>query len=471
MELNALLKMMVEHGASDLHLKVGRTPILRIKGELVSTNGERLSPEQIERMANSIMNDQLKKQFQEVKAVDMGYSLPGVARFRTNIYCQRGSPGIAFRNVPYEILSLEELELPDVMRTFCDKPQGLVLITGPTGSGKSTTLAALVRHINETRNVHIVTVEDPIEFLFKDDKAAINQREVGTDTPSFAIALRNVLRQDPDVIMVGEMRDLETISTVMTAAETGHLVFSTLHTNDCSQTIDRIVDSFPQLQQSQIRVQLSQVLLGVVSQQLVSRTDGTGRIAASEILIASPKAKKLIIEGKSNRILEEIESSVNYYKMQSMNQSLIALVANNVVTKKEAMLCSTNPGELELNLTKLLYQDKKEGKDLSRADYTKIAELEEMKKLVHQHEAKMKDVQEEKDTEVSSKNDIIANLERDLKNATAAIQKLKRSVGELNQEKQDILNTKDKQIRELKQDLYNLQMQVEEAKNKRGLFR
>ena len=346
MELNSLLKMMVEHGASDLHLKVGRTPILRIKGQLVSTNGARLSPDAIENMAFAIMNDQQKDQYRTMKAVDMGYSLPGVARFRTNIYCQRGSIGMAFRNVPYDIMSIDELELPEVVKTFCDKPQGLVLITGPTGSGKSTTLASVIRHVNETRNVHVVTAEDPIEFLFKDDKAAINQREVGTDTPSFAVALRNVLRQDPDVIMVGEMRDLETIATVMTAAETGHLVFSTLHTNDSSQTIDRIVDSFPQLQQSQIRVQLSQVLLGVISQALVGRADGSGRIAACEVLIASPKAKKLIIEGKTNRLLEEIESSVNYYRLQSMNQSLIALVANNVITKKEAMLNSTNPGEL-----------------------------------------------------------------------------------------------------------------------------
>ena len=258
-----------------------------------------------------------------------------------------------FRRVPFEIQNVEELNLPDVIETFTDYPSGLVLVTGPTGSGKSTTLAAMISLIARTRPCHVVTIEDPIEFLFPDDKATISQREVGTDTPTFHEALRNCVRQDPDVIMVGEMRDLETMSTVITAAETGHLVFSTLHTNNAAQTVDRIIDSYPADQQMQVRGQLALVLRAIVSMQLVEDHDGKSRLPACEILINSPKISKHIENGEIKEIPEEMENSVSFYHMQSMNQSLIALLAHNKITYEQAVDSSSDPDDLSLKLRKM----------------------------------------------------------------------------------------------------------------------
>src|SRR5471032_2010728 len=272
--LNDLLIYMAGQKASDLHLKPMRPPLLRINGKLIPVNGEPLKPTDLERMLLPILNHAQKEKFEQVQSVDFGYGVPGVARFRGNVYLQRGTVGAVFRRVPIQILDIETLELPQAVRDLTQIPDGLVLVTGPTGSGKSTTLAAMISEIAANEPLHIVTIEDPIEFLFIDKSSAISQREVGTDTPSFREALRNAMRQDPDVIMVGEMRDVETMQTVLTAAETGHLVFSTLHTNNAAQTIDRIIDAFPVEQHKQIRAQLALVMRGIISLKLVKTTDG-----------------------------------------------------------------------------------------------------------------------------------------------------------------------------------------------------
>ena len=319
MELNELLMFMTKKGASDLHIKPMRPPLLRIQGRLIPIKANPLQPEEVEQMLGEILKPGQRARFDETQAVDMGYGVPGVARFRCNIFLQRGTMAGVFRRVPFEIQGVEDLNLPDVISTFTDYPSGLVLVTGPTGSGKSTTLAAMINLIAKARQCHVVTIEDPIEFLFQDDKATISQREVGTDTPTFHEALRNCMRQDPDVIMVGEMRDLETMATAITAAETSHLVFSTLHTNNAAQTVDRIIDSYPADQQLQIRGQLALVLKAIVSMQLVQDHEGKNRLPACEILINSPKISKHVENGEIKEILEEMEISVNFYHMQSMN--------------------------------------------------------------------------------------------------------------------------------------------------------
>jgi twitching motility protein PilT len=310
LSLDDLLKFMTKKGASDLHLKPTRPPLLRLQGKLVPIKSVALKPKDIEDMVLPLLTPLQRKKFEESQSVDIGYGVAGVARFRCNFYQQRGSIAAVFRRIPFEIKNYGELLLPDVVATFAALPAGLVLITGPTGSGKSTTLAAIIQDIARTRPCHIVTIEDPIEFLFTDHMATISQREVGTDTPGFHDALRNTMRQDPDVIMVGEMRDLDTVSTVITAAETGHLVFSTLHTNNASQTIDRIIDLFPPDQQGQVRSQLAQVLRAVVSMQLVNRADGQGLVAAIEVLTHSPKISTHIEHGEIKEIHDEIENSV-----------------------------------------------------------------------------------------------------------------------------------------------------------------
>src|SRR5512145_2343544 len=344
--LDALLREMTGRGASDLHLKPTRPPLIRVTGRLFPLELESLKPEDIQGMLGQILKPQQVRKLEERQSVDFGYGVHGLARFRANVYYQRGTLAAAFRRIPYQIRLLEELNLPDVLLDFCDLPMGMVLVTGPTGSGKSTTLAALIKYITNRRPVHVVTIEDPMEFLFTDGVASISQREVGTDTPTFSEALRNVMRQDPDVIMVGEMRDPETIATVITAAETGHLVFSTLHTNSAVQTVDRILDTFPVDQQNQVRLQVAQVLKGVVSMKLVERSDGNGLTAALEILKVSPRMAQLIEKGETPNLLEEVESSVGYYRMQSMNQSLLALLVHGVITYKEAMKQSTDPEDL-----------------------------------------------------------------------------------------------------------------------------
>ena len=358
MDLEAVLKDMVRQGASDLHIRASRPPLIRNRGELQPLGGtEPISSEEVQSLAAGLLSPRQKKQFEEEQSVDLAYSVPGFMRFRVNIFKQRGTTSIVFRSITLDIPRVDDMGLPTVLQEFCRFPQGLVLVTGPTGSGKSTTLATLVRHINETRNAHIITIEDPIEFLFRDEKATISQREVGVDTPNFGLALKNALRQDPDIILLGEMRDLETISTVMLAADTGHLVFSTLHTNNAVQTISRIINVFPPEQHDQVRLQLANVLGGIVSQRLVPRKDGKGRIAAVEILINSPRIKTLIIENKINAITEQMERAVVYERMQSLEQSLIALVGNKQIDLSVALAASLRPGDLKLMLSQLGFDE------------------------------------------------------------------------------------------------------------------
>ena len=362
MDLHAVLEQIVQMNASDLHLRADRPPIVRVKGTLMALDHFPLQAQEIEKIAESIMSAGQKARFESHLSVDIGITMPGLARFRVNIFKQRGTTSIVFRNIPTRIPSIENLGLPQVIKTFCQRRQGFVLVTGPTGSGKSSTLAAITQFINESKNVHIITIEDPIEFLFTDVMATISQREIGLDTPSFPEALKNSLRQDPDIILVGEMRDLETISTAITAAETGHLIFSTLHTNNSSETISRIVDVFPAAQQEQVRIQLSNTLLGVISQRLVPKIDGNGMIAADEVMINTPKVRALILENRIGEILEEIESSVTFFRMQSLEQSLVALVTNKMITIEAAEMHSNRLGELKLLLNKLGIQ--KDGDDL-----------------------------------------------------------------------------------------------------------
>jgi twitching motility protein PilT len=343
-------------------LRSGRPPLLRIKGDLEALDHPPLEAETIDEAARSIMNMAQKTHFEAHLSVDFGMTLPGVARFRINAFRQKGTTSIVFRNIATQIPSIESLGLPQVIKTLYERPQGLVLVTGPTGSGKSTTLAAITQNINETKNVHIITIEDPIEFLFTDVMATISQREIGVDTPSFPEALKNSLRQDPDIILVGEMRDLETISTAITAAETGHLIFSTLHTGNASETISRIVDVFPAAQQEQVRIQLSNNLIGVISQRLIPKRDGNGLIVAVEVMVNTPKIRALILENQVGEIMEEIESSVTYFRMQSLEQSLFALIVNKMIGIEAAESRCNRLGALKLLLNKFGIQ--KDGHDL-----------------------------------------------------------------------------------------------------------
>jgi twitching motility protein PilT len=331
-----LLERTIERGASDLHLTTGSHPILRINGSLVRLEEyPTLMPEQLQRMVYSILTQKQRERLEQDLELDLSYSLPGKGRFRVNVYFQRDALGAAFRMIPFEIRTIDDLGLPKQVEDFARLPRGLVLVTGPTGSGKSTTLASLVDVVNTEKDLHIMTVEDPIEFLHRHKKSVINQREVGHDTHSFSAALKHVLRQDPDVILVGEMRDLETISTALTAAETGHLVFATLHTQDAPQTIDRIIDVFPPFQQQQVRVQLASSLQGVVTQTLLPRADTAGRIAAAEILVVTPAVRNLIREAKIHQVYTTMQAGAKY-GMQSMDQALVDLVRQNLITYETA---------------------------------------------------------------------------------------------------------------------------------------
>ena len=308
-----LLDLVLERGASDLHLTAGSPPVLRLLGDLVRLDEyPMLTPQSLRTMIYAIVSQRQREKLEQNLELDMSYSVPGKARFRVNVYFQRDSVGAAFRLIPFEIKPLQDLGIPPVVQEFARLPRGFVLVTGPTGSGKSTTLASLVDIVNGERPCHIMTVEDPIEFLHRHKRSIVNQREVGADTHSFSEALKHVLRQDPDVILVGEMRDLETIQTAITAAETGHLVFATLHTQDAPQTIDRIIDVFPPYQQQQIRVQLSTTLQGVVTQQLLQTADGRGRAVASEVLVATPAVRHLIREGKVHQIYSVMQAGGRY---------------------------------------------------------------------------------------------------------------------------------------------------------------
>ncbi|MFY9550193.1 MAG: PilT/PilU family type 4a pilus ATPase [Thermoanaerobaculia bacterium] len=404
MTLAELLKFMAKKEASDLHLKPMRPPLLRIKGRLIPLNADALQPKDLEEMLLQILTPAQKERLDRYQSVDVGYGLTGVARFRCNIFVQRGSYAAVFRRIPFKLPSIMDLNLPDVLESFVHLQKGLVLITGPTGSGKSTTLAGIMRSVIEKRPVHIVTIEDPIEFLFADGKAAVSQREVSTDSPSFNEALKNMFRQDPDVIMVGEMRDWMTMQTAITAAETGHLVFSTLHTNSAAQSIDRIIDSCPQEQQAQVRSQLSIVLQAICSMSLIETSDGSGRAPVVEIMINSPKIAKHILAGEVKEIHEEIENSVNYYKMQSMNQSLIALLVNRRITYAKAMELSTDPEDLSLKLRKLFPQieeNQRGGLMASDSDFSQITQLLEIKRLYEEQEEKWKLRLSEKDEEIN----------------------------------------------------------------------
>jgi twitching motility protein PilT len=335
-DLHEVLGLVLQYNASDLHLTNGLAPILRIDGDLVPIQGyPPMEPEALQRVVYGMLSQKQREAFEENLELDFSYSLPGKARFRVNVYQQRGALGAAFRLVPFVIKTTEDLGLPQVIEDFARIPRGLVVVTGPTGSGKSTSLAALVDVINRERACHIMTVEDPIEFLHAHKTAVVNQREVGTDTLGFANALKHVLRQDPDVILVGEMRDLETISMAISAAETGHLVFATLHTQDAAQTVDRMIDVFPPHQQAQIRVQLAMSLQGVVAQQLLRHADGVGRVVAAEVLMVTPAVRNLVREGKTHQLYSVMQSG-GQFGMQTMDASLSELVKNGMATFEAA---------------------------------------------------------------------------------------------------------------------------------------
>lgn len=352
MNLNDLLKFAIERDASDLHLKVGSHPVVRVDGELQPlTEFKRLMQEDTVAMAFSIMNARQKQRFKEEFEIDIAYSVPGLGRFRCNVFQQRGSVGLVLRVIPARIKTLRELLLPKVLEKLCLERRGLILCTGTTGSGKSTTLAGIIDHINANRLEHIITIEDPIEFLHRDKKSIVNQREVEVDTLGFPQAMRVALRQDPDVILVGEMRDYETIETALLAAETGHLVLSTLHTLDATETINRIISVFPPHQQKQIRIQLAQVLRAAISMRLVPRADGTGRVPAVEVMIATPYIKECIENKERTKyIREQISLGTSQYGMQTFDQSLYQLYKSGLITLDEALRRSTNPDEFKLKV-------------------------------------------------------------------------------------------------------------------------
>ncbi|WP_373898525.1 type IV pilus twitching motility protein PilT [Haloimpatiens sp. FM7315] len=333
--LNELLDYTVKNNSSDLHLTVGIAPTMRINGKLVPIECEKLTPKDTEQFAREILKDNYKD-YEDACDYDISYSISGIGRFRTNIYKQRGSTAIAIRVVSLKIPTLNELHMPKVLKDLTEKKRGLVLVTGPTGSGKSTTLAAMINEINISRSAHVITLEEPIEYLHKHNKSIINQREIGKDTENYGKALKAVLREDPDVILVGEMRDLETISIALTAAETGHLVLSTLHTIGAAKTIDRIVDVFPPYQQQQVRIQLAGVMKGIVSQQLVPKADETGRMVALEIMIATPAIQNLIREGKTYQIQSSMQTGAKY-GMKTMDMSLVKLLKNKDINYDTAM--------------------------------------------------------------------------------------------------------------------------------------
>ncbi|HIG72042.1 MAG TPA: type IV pilus twitching motility protein PilT [Myxococcales bacterium] len=350
MELNEILKVAIKGGASDIHLKSGLPPMFRVDGALVPLkNGERMMPDELTNIAASIMSPVQKTRFEESREADLAYGVAGLGRFRVNVFQQRGSIGIVFRVIPFGVKTAEQLHLPPVIQKIARENRGLILVTGTTGSGKSTTLAAMIEQINSERTSHIMTIEDPIEFLIRDRRSIVNQREIGVDTHSFSNALRAALRQDPDVILVGEMRDFETIEIALTAAETGHLVMSTLHTLDATETINRIISVFPPYQQKQVRLQLATILKAVVSQRLVPRADGNGRVPALEVLVSTAFVRECIGDkDRTKEIPEVISKGYTSYGMQTFDQSLMQLVKDELVTYDEALKHVTNPDDFAL---------------------------------------------------------------------------------------------------------------------------
>ena len=344
--IDDLLERMVARGASDLHVTVASEPVIRVNGHLERLEDfDQLSAEDTQRLLYRILSTEQQKHFEIKRQIDLSYSIPGLARFRVNVYFQRETLGAAFRMIPADLKTLEDLGMPEALNELADRPRGLILVTGPTGSGKSTTLAAVIDRINSTRSDHIMTIEDPIEFLHRHKRCIVNQREIGPDATSFAEALRGALRQDPDVILLGEMRDLETIATALTAAETGHLVFATLHTQDAPSTVDRLIDVFPAAQQEQIRVQIAATLQGVVTQTLLPRADGSGRVAALEILLPDDAVRNLIRQSKVEQIYSVMQTGTKR-GMQTLEQALAELVMKGVISEETAVSRSSRADQL-----------------------------------------------------------------------------------------------------------------------------
>ena len=347
----AILQEMITQNASDLHLKVGRPPTLRVQGDLVPLGLPPLKPEDLKSLAEQVMTPKHKQEFLDAKEADFAIGVPGIGRFRVNVYQQRGTIAYAMRSVPHQALTVRELNLPPIVEEIAMKPRGLVLVTGITGSGKSTALAAMIQHINERRHANVITIEDPIEFLHRDINSHINQREVGTDTATFGTALRRVLRQDPDVVLIGEIRDLETLDTALKAADTGHLVFSTLHTTDATQTINRVLSFYPPHQQAEVRFALSSALTAVVSLRLVPRADKAGRVPACEVLINTAAVRDQIRDmTKALNIPDLIKEGTTQYGMQSFDQSLMSWYSQGVISMENALFYATNPSEFALRV-------------------------------------------------------------------------------------------------------------------------
>ena len=357
-DLRYLIRALVKYNASDLHLKEGRPPLFRINGDLIPAKIPELKNGQMEALIHEILSPKQFAELQEKRQIDLSFNVQDFGRFRCNAYYQRGTVSAAIRAIPTVLPTLEALGVPPVIKELCQRPRGLILITGATGSGKSTTLAATIQHINEMNPVHILTIEDPIEYLYRDRKASITQREVGSDAISTKAALVAGLRQDPDIILLGEMREIETIQAAITAAETGHLVLSTLHTKDAKSTIDRILDVFQAEAQNQVRIQLASTLVAVFCQQLVPRADGSGMVLVTEVMVNSPAIEGYIMRNELDRIPEAIASSSNYYKMQTMNQALEKLIRTRTITLEEAVKSSSNPDDLKLRMSGI---DREEG--------------------------------------------------------------------------------------------------------------